>query len=174
MPAAGEPGPDIQVLSERAGLPGTITLDGAAVRGMLGLIQGSRIDTDTYITDVSMAEDDTGLDITIVIGTEPRDGVPVEEIKRELYTILTARPETEVRVTLEQPSFRRILARQDAVPGFGWSRFTPAPLVHPVGIDGSGSSTVMGNGLVTVAVDADRRHVLHQRHPRVRTVDRQR
>ena len=59
---------------------------------MLGLIQGSRIDNDTYITDVSLAEDDTGLDITIVIGTEPRDGVPVEEIKRELYTRLTARP----------------------------------------------------------------------------------
>ena len=154
VPAAGEPGPDIQVLSERAGLPGTITLDGAAVRGMLGLIQGSRIDTDTYITDVSMSEDDTGLDITIVIGTEARDGVPVEEIKRELYTMLTARPDTEVRVTLEQPAFRRILARQDEVPGFGWARFSPAPLVHPVRIDGSGSSTVMGNGLVTVAVDA--------------------
>ena len=154
VPAAGEPGPDIQVLSERAGLPGTITLDGATVRGMLGLIQGSRIDTDTYITDVSMSEDDTGLDITIVIGTEARDGVPVEEIKRELYTMLTARPDTEVRVTLEQPAFRRILARQDEVPGFGWARFSPAPLVHPVRIDGSGSSTVMGNGLVTVAVDA--------------------
>ena len=68
--AAGEPGPDVQVLSERAGLPGTITLDGATVRSMLGLIQGARIDNDTYITDVSMAEDDTGLDITIVIGTE--------------------------------------------------------------------------------------------------------
>ena len=101
--AAGEPGPDVQVLSERAGLPGTITLDGATVRSMLGLIQGARIDNDTYITDVSMAEDETGLDITIVIGTEERAGVPVEEIKRELFTPLTARPDTQVRVTLDQP-----------------------------------------------------------------------
>ena len=74
--AAGEPGPDVQVLSERAGLPGTITLDGATVRSMLGLIQGARIDNDTYITDVSLAEDETGLDITIVIGTEARAGGP--------------------------------------------------------------------------------------------------
>ncbi|MGA3148182.1 MAG: alpha-mannosidase [Acidimicrobiales bacterium] len=152
--AVGEPGPDVQVLSERAGLPGTITLNGATVRSMLGLIQGARIDNDTYITDVSMAEDDTGVDITIVIGTDPRAGVRVEEIKRELFTLLTTRPDTEVRITLDQPPSRRILARQTGVPGFGWARFSPAPLVHPVRVEGSASGTVIGNGLVTVAVDA--------------------
>ena len=152
--AAGDPGPDVQVLSERAGLPGTITLDGATVRGMLGLIQGARIDNDTYITDVSMAEDDTGLDITIVIGTEAKTGVPVEEVKRELFTRLTARPDTEVRVTLDQPPFRRMLARQDAVPGFGWAGFAPAPLAHPARVEVSSSGTIIENGLVSVSVDA--------------------
>ncbi len=129
--AAGEPGPDIQVLSERFGLPGSITLEGETVRNMLGLIQGTRIENDAYITDVSLAEDETGLDITIVIGTEPREGVPVEEIKRELYTRLSARPDTQVRLSLDQPPVRRILARQEQVPGFGWARFSPAPLLHP-------------------------------------------
>ena len=40
--ADGPPGPDVQVLSERFGLPGSITLDGETVRNMLGLIQGAR------------------------------------------------------------------------------------------------------------------------------------
>jgi mannosylglycerate hydrolase len=151
--AVGAPGPDVQVLSERAGLPGSITLDGATVRSMLGLIQGARIDVDTYITEVSMAEDDTGIDITIVIGTEPREGVPVEEIKRELYSRLSARPETEVRLSLEQPPSRRLLARQEAVPGFGWARFTPAPLRHPATVQDGPEAVTVGNGLVTVAVD---------------------
>ncbi len=151
--AAGEPGPDVQVLSERAGLPGTITLDGATVRSMLGLIQGARIDNDTYITDVSMAEDETGLDITIVIGTEERAGVPVEEIKRELFTTLTARPDTQVRVTLDQPPFRRMLARQDAVEGFGWARFDPAPLTRPVRVEPSGPAVTLDNGLVALTID---------------------
>jgi mannosylglycerate hydrolase len=158
--AAGAPGPDVQVVSERMGMPGSITLDGTTVRNMLGLIQGSRIDVDTYITDVTLVEDDTGLDISLSIGTEARDGVPVEEIKRELFSRLTARPDTEVRLMLDQPPARRILARQSEVPGFGWSRFEPAPLEHPVRVesDPTPSDTTppvvtVTNGLVTVAVD---------------------
>ncbi len=55
VPAVGEPGPDLQVLSERSGLPGSITLDGETVRNMLGLLQGARIDDEAYVTDVSLA-----------------------------------------------------------------------------------------------------------------------
>ena len=152
--AVGEPGPNIQVISERAGLPGSITLDGETVRNMLGLVQGTRIADDSYITDVSLAEDETGLDITIVIGTEPRDGVPVEEIKRELFTRLTARPDTEVRLQLDQPPIRRILARQRPVSGFGWAHLDPAELAHPVRVDEELSDRVaLANGLVSVAID---------------------
>jgi mannosylglycerate hydrolase len=157
VPASSAPAPDIQVLSERAGLPGSIVLDGVTVRSMLGLIQGSRIDTDTYVTEVSLAESETGLDITVVLGTEPREGVPIEEIKRELFTRLTARPETEVRLTLDQPPARRILARQEEVPGFGWSRFAPARLSHPTRVEGEPPGPVtLANGLVTVVIDPER------------------
>ncbi len=152
--ADAPPGPEVQVLSERAGLPGSFTLDGGLVLNLLGLLQGARISDDSYVTDVSLAEDDTGLDISLVIGSEPREGVPVEEIKRELFTRLTARPDTEVRLRLDQPPVRRIVARQDQVPGFGWSRFSAAPLAHPVDVEGEAPGPVtLTNGLVTVAID---------------------
>ncbi len=179
IPATGETDEHTQVLSERYGLPGMMTLDGESVKSMLGLIQGSRIDTDMYITDVTLAEDDTGLDITVVIGTEPRDGVPVEEIKRDLFTRLTARPDTEVRLRLDQPPIRRILARVADVPGYGWQAFTPIPLTQPVtaeqttgyatadaadateattnvaeGTDLPPSDVILSNGTTTVVVDA--------------------
>ena len=153
VPALGDPGPDVQVMSQRAGLPGTITLSGATVVSMLGLIQGSRIDDDTYVTEVSLTEDDTGLDITLTMGPEAPEGVPIEEIKRELFTRLTAHPDTEVRVTVDQPAMRRILSRQESVPGFGWATFAPAHLVHPVTADDSNLVATLSNGLMTVVVD---------------------
>jgi hypothetical protein len=154
VPAVGEPGPDVQVLSEQGGLPGSITLDGETVRTMLGLLQGARIDDNSYVTEVTLAEDETGLDVTLVVGPEPRDGVPVEEIKRELYTRLTARPDTEVRLVIDQPAVRRLLARQEAVPGFGWSRFSPAPLAHRAAVhEDPETGLTLSNGLVDVEVD---------------------
>jgi len=154
VPAVGTPGPDVQVLSERMGLPGTITLDGQTVKNMLVLIQGSRIDTDTFVTDVALAEDDEGLEVTVVIGSEEREGVPVEEVKRELFTRLTAHPDTQVRLTLDQPPVRRQLARQ-RVPGFGWAHFAAEPLAHPVVVTESAEAAqvTLGNGLVTVVID---------------------
>ncbi|HEY4929066.1 MAG TPA: hypothetical protein VIH95_07930 [Acidimicrobiales bacterium] len=154
VPAVGEPGPDVQVLSERRGLPGSMTLDGETVRNMLGLLQGARIDDQAYVTDVNLSEDETGLDVTVVIGPEPREGVPVEEVKRELFTRLTARPDTEVRLVIDQPPVRRLLARQEPVPGFGWGTFAPAPLTHPVRLTGDAAAGLtLTNGLVTVVVD---------------------
>ncbi len=154
IPAVGEPGPDLQVRSERAGLPGTVTLEGETVRGMLGMIQGARIDDDTYITGVTLTEEEPGLVVTLSIGTEPRDDVPVEEVKRELFTRLTARPDIQVRVAIDQPPIRRALAIQDEVPGYGWAHFSPSRLSHRADVNGDPESGLtLGNGLVTVVVD---------------------
>ncbi|MHB1712564.1 MAG: alpha-mannosidase, partial [Acidimicrobiales bacterium] len=158
VPAVGQPGPDVQVVSERAGSPGTFTLDGATVSGLLAMIQGSRIDDNTFVTDVVLTEDDSGLDITVNIGSEARDDVPVEEIKRELFTRLAARPDTAVRITLDQPAVRRVLCRQQSVPGFGWAKLAPARLDHPVIIEAGGGTASdagisLSNGLVAVVVD---------------------
>ncbi len=154
LPALDDPGPDVQVLSERTGIPGTLTLHGETLRNMLGLLQGSRIDEDAYITDVSLVETEAGLDVTLAIGPEHRDGVPVDEVKRELYSLLTARPDTEVRLIVDQPPVRRVLARTAGVPGFGWTRFAAAALAHPVHVSGDPvTGCTLTNGLVSVVVD---------------------
>jgi len=86
--------------------------------------------------------------------------VPIAEMKQDLYTRLGARPDVMVRVRLDQPPIRRVIARMAEVPGLGWRAFSPAPLAHPVTVTGGpdqpdGAPTV-SNGLVTVEFDADR------------------
>ena len=115
VPAVGEPGPDVQVLSERTGLPGSITLDGETVRNMLGLLQGAahrRPDLRDR-RQPGRGRDRTRRDHGHR-ARAPRGGA-VEEVKRELYTRLTARPDTEVRLIIDQPPVRRVLARQEPV-----------------------------------------------------------
>jgi mannosylglycerate hydrolase len=154
--AADEPpGPQVQVVSERTGLPGSMTLDAPTVRVMLAMLQGPKIDNDAWVQDVRIAEDDTGIDVTLVVGPEERPDVPIAEAKRDLYTRLGARPDVSVRVGLDQSPIRRVTARASAVPGLGWRRFEPSPLTNPVTVEGPSEdgAVVLTNGLVAVAVD---------------------
>ncbi len=154
--AADEPpGPHVQVVSERTGLPGSMTLDAPTVRVMLAMLQGPKIDNDAWIQDVRIGEDETGIDVTLVVGPEERPDVPIAEAKRDLYTRLGARPDVSVRVSLDQSPIRRVAARASAVPGLGWRQFEPAPLANPVTVEEpvDGGGVVLANGLVTVAVD---------------------
>ena len=64
-------------------------------------------------------EDETGIDITIAFGSEERFDVPIASIKQDLYTRLGARPDSIVRIRIDQPPVRRVLARVADVPGFG-------------------------------------------------------
>ena len=67
---------------------------------------------------------------------------------------LTARPDTQVRVTLDQPPFRRMLARQDAVPGIrvGPVRSRrPSPVRY--GSRRPGPAVTLDNGLVALTID---------------------
>ncbi|MGH9087364.1 MAG: alpha-mannosidase [Acidimicrobiales bacterium] len=125
-------GPGVQVLSERTGLPGEMTLDGRTAQTILGMIQGPRIDDDAWVRDVRVEEDDTGIDLTVTIGPEENRDVPMAEARQDLYTRIGARPEVPVRVRLEQPPIRRVAALVDEVPGFGWRAFAPSAPTHPV------------------------------------------
>jgi hypothetical protein len=133
---------------------GPLTLDAQTVRMILGMLpNGSQIDTHTWIQDVRVVEDDSGIDITITFGNEERFDVPIASIKQDLYTRLGARPDAVVRILIDQPATTAVLARVASVPGYGWCGATPAPLDHPVTVDETADAVVLGNGLVTVSVD---------------------
>jgi mannosylglycerate hydrolase len=166
--AGDEVPPDTQSLPEEAGafgIPrglGPLTLDANTVRTILGMLPaGSQVDAHTWIQGVHVEEDETGIDITIAFGNDERFDVPMASIKQDLYTRLGARPDSAVRIMLDQPPIRRVLARLSDVPGFGWRPCTPAALVHPVTVsEGGGDSGApaagaieLSNGLVTVTVD---------------------
>ncbi len=153
VPADGPPPADVQVLSERSGLPGSMVLDADTVRTVLGMLQGPRISDDAWIHDVRIEDTEEGIDITIAVGTEEKSDVPIAEAKQDVYTRLGARPDAVVRVAMDQPSTRRIAARSGEVPGYGWSTFAAAPLAHPVEVDETDGAVVVRNGLVRIDVD---------------------
>jgi mannosylglycerate hydrolase len=155
VPAEGPASDDVQVLSERAGLPGSMILDADTVRTVLGMLQGPKISDDAWIHEVRIEDTDEGLDITIAVGTEEKIDVPIAEAKQDVYTRLGARPDSVVRVAMDQPSTRRILARTGPVAGYGWAAFSAAALEHPVtATDGAGAGAVsLSNGLVSVEID---------------------
>jgi len=135
---------------------GPLTLDATTVRTILGMLpNGSQIDTHTWIQGVHVEEDESGIDITIAFGSEERFDVPIASIKQDLYTRLGARPESMVRIKIDQPPVRRVLARVVGVPGFGYTPLEPVLPAHPVTVDGEPGEgpVVVTNGLVTVAVD---------------------
>jgi mannosylglycerate hydrolase len=152
-PTSAGGGPDVQVVSERGGLPGTLTLDAQTVRTILGMIDGARIDADAWVQDVAIDEEDTGIDVTVAIGPDEHPELPIAQAKEDLMARLGARPTAQVRIRLDQRPIRRIVARVEAVPGFGWRAFAPSPLVHPVTVDDKAGAPRMDNGLVSVAVD---------------------
>ncbi len=86
------PSKDVQVVSERAGLPGSMVLDATTVRTVLSMLQGPKIDNDAWVHDVSVEEDDEGLTITVTIGAEERANVPISEAKQDIYARLELGP----------------------------------------------------------------------------------
>ncbi len=139
-----------QLLSMRAASQGEVTISGGDLRAILGEIRSQQIGDDTFVNAIDIEETDEGLNIVMRADARLRSELMIEEIKRDLYARVGARPEMTVRVRIEQPPSRRVLARAEAVPGFGWQCWTPAALsVTPVSVD----NTTMTNGPVTVVVD---------------------
>ena len=153
--ADGPASPHVQVVSERHGLPGTMVLDANTVRTVLGMLQGPRISDDAWVHDVRVDDTAEGIDITVTVGTEERPGVPIARAKQDIYTRLGAQPDAVVRVAMDQPSTRRILARVPEVAGYGWLAFEPAPLDHRVEVSEHDDVIVVSNGLVVVEIDRE-------------------
>ena len=153
VPAEGPAPANIQVLSERTGMPGSMVLDADTVRTVLGMLQGPRISDDAWVHEVKVEETEEGIDVTVSVGTEEKPNVPIAEAKQDVFTKLGARPDAVVRVSMDQPSTRRIAARTGEVSGYGWSPFAAAELDNPVAVSESDLAVGLSNGLVEIAID---------------------
>ncbi|HEX9969273.1 MAG TPA: hypothetical protein VGB03_03970, partial [Acidimicrobiales bacterium] len=140
-----------QVLGARTATLAEHRLAASELGGILGQIRSQQLDDDTYVNAIRVEETDEGFDIVIEADARLRTEFLVEEAKRDLYARAGAAPDAPVRVRIEQPPSRRVLARVEDVPGFGWALWEVAPATcPPVVVDGSS----MANGLVSVVVDA--------------------
>jgi len=155
LAGGADPGPHVQVVAERTRLPETMTFDADTMRTVLATLQGTRLDEDSYVHALDVEEDGAGIHLRVEVGTEEPADLSVTEAKQDIYTRIGARPDVPVHVELHQPVIRRVLAKVDEVPGFGWRAFEPGALHHPVTVEaGSADGAVrLTNGLVSVDID---------------------
>jgi hypothetical protein len=149
-----------QVRSEQSGLDLQLVLTNAEVRAILGQIDGYQIGEDAFVTGVEITEIGGGnggatIDVVVHVGPQRREDLPVEEIKRDLSARMSLQPEGRVRIRLAHSPSRRILARVEDVPGYGWKRYEPKPLTNLVVATEANGTVTLANGLTTVVVAAD-------------------
>ena len=151
VPADGPAPVEVQVLSERAGLPGSMVFDANTVRTVLGMLQGPRISDDAWVHDVRIEDTEEGIDITVAIG------------QRRSRVCRSPRPSRTSTPGGSQSRCGRPGGHGPAcdapsrgphpmVPGYGWSAFEAAPLANPVEVADE-DALVVSNGLVRVEVD---------------------
>ena len=143
----------VQIVSERTTLPGELVLDTGTARTLLGMFQGPRLDDDAWIEAVEVTTTEGEIVLAVKVGPHERPGVRLDEARETLAAMLTDAPSATVRVRLDQPSIRRVLARSAPVEGLGWARFEAAELSHPASAADEGAVT-LSNGLVRVEVDS--------------------
>jgi alpha-mannosidase len=140
-----------QVLRTRPASRGEVTITGADLRAILGEIRSQQIGDDTFVNAIDVQDTDDGISIVMHADARLRTELMIEEIKRDLYARVGARPDMTVTVRIQQPPSRQVLVRVDDVPGYGWQRWTPASLSVPPVQAPSGRS--LTNGAVTIEVD---------------------
>jgi mannosylglycerate hydrolase len=146
-----------QPVGTNAGLDVELVLSPAEIKAIVEQLDGDQVSQDAFVTDVEVDDVEDGavaLEVTVHVGPVRRKDLPLDELKRDLLARLALQPDDRVRVRLAHSASRRLLVRVDEVPGFGWKRYEPAPLSHPVSVETGPDGTVrLANGLVTVEID---------------------
>ena len=150
VPGEG-PAPGAQILNERPSVRSEITFGADQLAAALATIRSQRIDDETYIVAIDIDESDEALEITLRAERWLRgEWMDLDIVKRDIADRVNAHPGRPITMRITQNPTRRLLARLDDVPGFGWRRWTGEPLsTLPVSVD----HTTMRNGLLEVAVD---------------------
>ena len=146
-----------QILDARVGLAADLVLTATEVRGVLSQIgEQDQMGDGAYVAGVDVEEDDTGIDIAVRVLPERSPEVRIAEIRTDLLARLALRPDARVKVHLDQASSRRVLARVEDVPGFGWKAWETGPLRDPVSAtEEADGRIVLANSLVTVVLSPD-------------------
>ncbi len=152
--AGGDPALErLQVVRESTALPGELVFDTSTARTLLGMIQSPRLNDDAWIEDVAVEDLGDEVVLTVRLGAFERPDVKLDQVRARITALLDERPSVTVRVRLDQPPIRRVLARAEPVDGLGWRAFEAAALSNPVtGTDDAGR-VALDNGLVRVEVD---------------------
>ncbi len=147
VPGDGEPPLGAQVLSQR---PAEFEL---AEFGSPQLAAGivSELEYQARFLSVTVIADDGRV---LAHAERERGGALVTpELRAQLKTLSAAPPPGVVRVRCTQAPTQKVLARIEAVPGFGWRTWEPSELdVLPV-VAAVDPTPALANGLVTVSVD---------------------
>ena len=141
-----------QILDERVGLAADLVLTTSEVRGVLSQLGSQdQMGEGAYVAGVEVAEDEEGIDIAVRLLPERSHDLQIEQIKSDLLARFSLRPEARVKVRLDQASSRRLLARVEDVPGFGWKAWQPGPLADPVTArEDTDGRIFLANSLVSV------------------------
>jgi mannosylglycerate hydrolase len=142
-----EPVQGTQVLRARPGGPTEPRrMRPSDVASLLGQIREGRLSDTFYVSSLDI-EDEGTIEVGLST-TPPPSPATVEEARRRLYTRLGQAGDEWFSLRMHRPPMQRVLARVDAVPGYGWAPWHPS-MTDPVGVEG----TTMTNGRVTVTVD---------------------
>ncbi len=143
-----------QILDERVGLAADLVLTTREARAVLSQLGNhDQIGDDAYVAGVEVEEDESGIDIVVRVLPERSNDLQITQIKADLLARFALRPDAKVRVRLDKVSSRRLLARVEDVPGFGWKAWQPVPLADPVtaGKESDGR-LVLANSRVSVTI----------------------
>jgi len=179
-----------QFVSSSLSLPAEMTLERSALQSVLSLLEGDRIANDAYVTAVDITktsqdngsdktaeqrpatrkdsqstESEIGLEISVHIGSQPEPGFSVDRAKQEVAAALESlSPGIQVKVRMVQARHVTVLAKVNAVPGYGWrtldtlSESAQGPIglsvaEHPVEV--GPSDQTLGNGLIELGFDGE-------------------
>ena len=140
----------MQLIEQRGSLPDSMVLDAEAMRAILSVIQGNRIDDNAWVHAATLSDHGDELSLEVTICSYEVPGVDLAESRQVLMALLSARPDLRTRVSLTQPAIRRVLGLARDVAGYGWAPFAPVAPRNPVT---SPSALELTNGLVHVSAD---------------------
>lgn len=150
----GEDAPEgTQVLARRSASVLDTTVVGSELGKVLGQIRSQQFGPDTYIVEVDVEQGDEAVMVTFHADAELRENLLVDEVKRELYALGGARPDTPFHFQVIQKPSTRVLARATDIPGYGWKLWKQSsPETAHVAPTTTGHG--LTNGLITIEVDA--------------------